>query len=137
MLFSRYKQFILFVCLINFVAYVIYDYSPRIGHDASRYNWTSWALELLCTIIFTFDFFLRSIGMGLLLGRGTLLKSFFGCYYLLILIARYIKNCLYIISISIINIIYINIYLYVFYNEMIFIYKYIYIGLFIFLPIIL
>ena len=86
--FRNYKSVILFVCIINFIAFVIYDFSHRIGHDSDMINFASMSLELFCTISFTIDFLLRSIGMGLLFGKGTLMKSFFGWYYFIIIWAR-------------------------------------------------
>jgi len=76
------------ICIINFIAFVICDFSHRIGHEVDVINSASWSLDFFCTISFTIDFLLRSIGMGLFFGKGTFMKSFFGCYYFFILWAR-------------------------------------------------
>ena len=89
--FRIYKKIIFLICIINLIAFLIYDYIPRIGNNADVLNKISWFLDLLCTIIFTIDFFIRIIGMGFLFGKGTLLKSFFGSYYICLLLARLMK----------------------------------------------
>lgn len=86
----RYYQLIMLgFCILNLIAYELYDHSFRIYNiDESKNKISRDYLELITYIFFAFDVVLNCIAQGVILEQGTYLRKIWNIFFFCLLIFR-------------------------------------------------
>lgn len=66
----------IFVGIVNVIAYCLFDYSVRIYDHWPEINRVSVTLEIICNIIYGVDMIMRMIAEGVILEEKTYLRKF-------------------------------------------------------------
>lgn len=76
-------------CILNLIAYELYDHSFRIYHiDDYKNKISRDYLELITYIFFAFDVILNFIAQGVILEQGTYFRKIWNIFFFCLLIFR-------------------------------------------------